>query len=416
MADLQRQSKIGPLVDGMRSLLAKNLVAHTRITSNAYKGDTSINVDNSIRFRADDQIIIFNDQSSWDDDIGSREGIEFHTVISDPTETGVLLLKEPLGRDFLVSDKSRLQKAIEFAVLDSKDIYYGDRASLTFNEVAICIEPEKKSNEWLAIGGLGSYEYRMAIMVYVKVSGAGDVRDEDRAARVCHSYADAIEDLLIRNIHVDLTIEEVPLLEDVCYGDSWAFIPKSQAHKWQPDHCPRYEVQDNFHADQDFYIIDPKQATYSSSESSCVSFDISTSSGSLFSSLSSDSGSELSTSTFSSLSTFNNSSSSSYSSVSQSESSTPSVLSLSSASSVSSIGNDAYQVFFSCPVNNHLRVSDKAVLRRKARYMYDSRVDDVEYGNVAKDSFMLKGARLSWFGKESRHLPFPQVGLGGETY
>jgi hypothetical protein len=61
-------------------------------------------------------------------------------------------------------------------------------------------------------------------------------------------------------------------------------------------------------------------------------------------------------------------------------------------------------------------VSDKAVLRKKERWMYDSRVDTVEYGDVAKGSFMLKAAKLSWFGKETRLIPFPQVGLGGTIY
>ena len=58
-------------------------------------------------------------------------------------------------------------------------------------------------------------------------------------------------------------------------------------------------------------------------------------------------------------------------------------------------------------------MSDKAVLRRKWRYMYDSRVTDVEYGHVQKGSTILKAGRMNWFGKETQEYVFPQVGLGG---
>lgn len=416
--DASRQAKIGELVDGMKSLLSKTLVAHTRFIGSAFKGDKVLRVNNSMRFREGDQIVMFDDDSVWDDSIGERRGVEFNTVASDPVETELIILKNPLGRDFDISKNARLQKAINYAVLDAKDIYYGDRESLTFNEVAICIEPETKGFEWLALEGLGSYEYRLAIMVYTKMAGSGEERDEDRSARTCHAYADAIEDLLIRNIHVDLTVEEVPIISDVCPGDSWVYIPKSQADKWQPDDCNIYEVQDNFNAIQEFSICTPDDLVSTlSSVSTCWSCDISTSSGSHISTSSDSSGTIQSSSSLSSLSSFNDSSSSSPSSISRSESSSWSSFGKSSESSTSTLGGDYYQVFLcNCVIPFHLRVADKAVLRRKARYMYDSRVESTEYGNVAKGSFILKAARLSWFGKESRKLSFAQVGLGGNAY
>jgi hypothetical protein len=70
-------------------------------------------------------------------------------------------------------------------------------------------------------------------------------------------------------------------------------------------------------------------------------------------------------------------------------------------------------VRISRPLLWNYRVSDKAVLRRKWRYMYDSRISNTDFGPVQKGSAMLKAARLDWFGKETQEYTFPQVGMGG---
>ena len=414
--DLYSPKRIGPIIDGMRQFLSRILVAHTRIIQDTSVGDMYLSVDNAIRFKAGEQIVIFDDNSVWNNDLGQRAGVEFHTVATEPRKTNKLTLKEPVKRVFSTGQNARIQKAIEYAVLSQKDNYYGDREALTFNEVAICVEPETKRPEWLALGALASYEYRLAIMVYTKAAGSGENRDEDRAARVCHAYADVIEDYITRNIHLDLTIDEVPLLADVCPGESWAFIPKSVAHLWPPDGCARYEVQDNFHAQQEIYLMNcDEEAESSSTESTCEPYKISSSTGSLFSSSSSDSEVIMPFSSSSDLSSLEMSTSSSRSSLSESDSTSSSYLSQSTASSLSSLGGDAHLVCLSCPIPYHLRVSDKAVLRRKERYMYDS-LAEVEYGTISKGSFILKAAKISWFGKESRIVPFPQIGLGGGVY
>ena len=84
------------------------------------------------------------------------------------------------------------------------------------------------------------------------------------------------------------------------------------------------------------------------------------------------------------------------------------------SSSSSSLEGGIYEVRISRPLFYNHMVSDKAILRRKWRYMYDSRVTDIEYGNVQKGSAILKGGRMNWFGKETQEYRFPQVGLGGK--
>jgi hypothetical protein len=76
------------------------------------------------------------------------------------------------------------------------------------------------------------------------------------------------------------------------------------------------------------------------------------------------------------------------------------------------MGGAVYEVFLSAQLLSHFRTRDFAVLRRKKRFMYDSRVDNVEYGTVQKGSAFLKAGRLSWFGKETEQFSYPQVNRG----
>jgi hypothetical protein len=58
-------------------------------------------------------------------------------------------------------------------------------------------------------------------------------------------------------------------------------------------------------------------------------------------------------------------------------------------------------------VYNYL-MSDKLKFRRRVLYIYDSRVNNVEFGTISKNNTLYKAAKLSWFGKETEEYPFPQ--------
>ena len=394
---------IEPMVDGMIDLFVNNLVATTVLTQDAHAGDTFILVDNSIRFKNFDYVLLMDDNSHQDGTSGTLQGVEFHRVSSDFQATDRLYLGEPLQKDFLVSNNSRIQKTIKRAVLYAKDILYGDRQVITFDSIAICVEPESKRQDWLAVRLLG-LEFRMAIMVYVKSGGTGE--DEENALRICNSYADAINDLLLGSIHLDISVDEVPLVRDAHVGDTTVYISCGDVANWGPGvPCLDYAVQDNFGADQLMKVIDPDTSSSSSSISSQSSNQPMSSSSSSQNSASSQSSSESSDSTWSSQSI-------------SSENLPTSTSSSNSSSSSSSLTTDNHgngcPVHLNRPLTRNYLVSDKAVLRRNKRYTYDSRVESIEYGMVQKGSVLLKAAKLSWFGKEAQGYVFPQVGLGSQ--
>lgn len=403
-------SAIEPMVDGMIDLLRVNLVANTVLTQDAHAGDAVLYVDNSRRFRKFDYILLMDNNSRQIPVSGTLEGVEFHRIAAEFEGTSILRLSEPLQKDFLVSDNARLQKTIKKAILYEKDILYGDRNVINSDGVAICVEPESKSQEWLAVRLLGT-DTRLSILVYVKCGGDSD--SEAYAMRVCSSYADAINKLLLGNIHLDISLDEAQLVRDARVGDSGVYIDCAIADNWLPDmECFDVEVQDNWGANQLMKIVDAT-GTSSSSSSSPSSTAVMSSASSVSSQSSSSSASQSSQSTLSS-------ESSSWSSVSlldlkSSSSKTSESSSLSSISTASTQGEPACWVQLDRPLTHDFLVSDKAVIRKKKRYTYDSRVENIEYGMVQKGSVLMKAAKLAWFGKEAEAFQFPQPGLGRQT-
>lgn len=401
---------VEPVVDGMIDLLRVNLVANTWLTQDAHVGDTVLSVDNSRRFRKFDHVLLMDNNSSRTDTSGELVGVEFNRVSSDFEGTGTLRIAEPLQKDFLVADNGRLQKTIKKAILYEKDVLYGDRQVISSEGVAICVEPESHSQEWLAVRLLG-HDIRLAILVYVKCGGLGD--EEEYAMRVCNAYADAITKTLMGNIHLDISIAEARLVRDAREGDSGVYVDCDVAADWQPDmECLDFEVQDNWGANQLLRIVDDgdeSSSSTSSPSSSAVGLS-STSSSSSPSSLSSASGSSSSSSP---------SSSSSWSSASitlpDSSSATSESSSLSSQSTATTEAEPGCWVRLDRPLTRDFLVQDKAAIRKKKRYTYDSRVKNVEYGMVQKGSVFMKAARLSWFGKEAEAFQFPQPGVGRQA-
>jgi hypothetical protein len=60
-------------------------------------------------------------------------------------------------------------------------------------------------------------------------------------------------------------------------------------------------------------------------------------------------------------------------------------------------------------------MSDKALFRRRVRYIWNALVPDIEYGFIQKGSQMYKACKLTWWGKEVNEIQFPQRTGGGIT-
>ena len=388
------------LVDGMCTLLRKNFAAATPLTVDASIGGTLLDVEDSLRFNNGDQVVIFDDTCVWDDDTQRYIGVEYHTV-KHVAGTTLMSIALPLKKTFLVNKKAKIQRALKNSFLWPKDVLYGDRETVNWDNVAICVEPDSRATSWLAINGLSSDEWRMSILVYIKMASAGEdisAEVEESAMRTCNAYCDAIHRLLINNIHLDIGIDDIPLMRDAQPGDDFVWVPSSQISEWPPDNRTIYDIQDNFQAEWCYSLpsLDSSSSTSTSSFSTLTE---------VVSSSSSKSSSTLALGPSSSSSSF-----STQSSVGPQSSGASS-----SSSSESSYG-PMTKLYLSGPVHQHYRVSDKAVVRRHRRYMYDSLPADATYGVVQKGQYLIKAGKVSWTGKETNVINFPQIGRGNKTY
>ena len=62
------------------------------------------------------------------------------------------------------------------------------------------------------------------------------------------------------------------------------------------------------------------------------------------------------------------------------------------------------------------RVSDKLLFRKRIRYMWNTLPPEVEYGYIQKGADLFKAAKITWWGRETDDVHFPQVTMGDKTF
>jgi len=229
---------IEQVCDGMINLLSRNLGARTPLIADAHAGDTLISVDNTFHLK-ESETIVFIDLN--------ENHIEYHTILSINSTNSISLL-EALGTNFIVSDKSIVQRAIHGLVLSDDSVLFGDRKVIPNNDVVITIEPSSTDSfEWVYLRGGLSMQHSLVINTYIKLD------DNEGAIRGVHKYCDAIMELLFNNIHLDIVNDEIFLTEDASASNDYVTLPSLTG--WVADNkSHRYEIQDNTHAETDFYI------------------------------------------------------------------------------------------------------------------------------------------------------------------
>jgi hypothetical protein len=67
-------------------------------------------------------------------------------------------------------------------------------------------------------------------------------------------------------------------------------------------------------------------------------------------------------------------------------------------------------------MGNNFTLSEFAVIRKKGMYIYDSRADSVNFGQVSKGSAFLRASEINWFGKRVNEHIFPQTSDGVNNF
>jgi hypothetical protein len=210
--------------------------------------------------------------------------------------------------------------------------------------MAVCIEPVGFTNEWIYLQGGLSVEYKIDIMIY------GKDPETETGMEILNKYTQAIYQLFLSELHIDLDAPYTPILANVTAGTSTVLIAdnvdnrENFAASSTLINEKSYQIQDNLKAEHDFCILSVSPAVPDGSGQMTVTM--------------------------------------------------------------------SKDPVVSVPFTYGYSTTEYATLIRYKRYFYDTRIDNVDIGTVQKGSAYLRAAKLSWFGKEVEEWHFPQTDKG----
>ncbi len=323
------------IADGIIDIIKKNVIAKTNVVSNVTTGAIIVNVENSYRFHANEEIVIIDWGYNDENHIHYKKYEYAH--IKYVNNTHAITLHAPVVDNWLVSDNAFVQKTIGRSPLYEDNVLYGDREVIPVDDIVITVEPSKLSNEWIYIQGGLSEEYRLRIMIYGKSISVEEGR------RILDRYSYNVYELLNRNIHLDIDDYDAPLMHNYTNGDLNIVVEDNPSNREKfvavsNSQPAPYRLQDNQGVTCWFRITNVAQ------------------------------------------------------------------------------GGGLLHLTIGTSFDSDFLLSEYAVLRRIGRYMYDSRVDNIDFGQVSKGSAFLRASELSWFGKRVYEHYFPQTSDGVDDF
>jgi len=204
------------ITDAIIDVINKNMIAKTNVSSDITIGDTVIEVVNSFQF-ADGQEIILVD-TGWGVPGSVHYNIFEYAKVSEVNNTTSITLTDPVEGNWLTADNAYIQKTIGHAPLWENNVFYGDREVIPFDQMAVAIEPVSLSNEWIYLQGGLDEEYRLKILIYGR-----DIKFEE-GRRILDRYSDAIYQLLLNNIHLEIDNYHTPLTANYTASSSTVVI------------------------------------------------------------------------------------------------------------------------------------------------------------------------------------------------
>jgi len=243
------------VTQGIIDLIDKNLVAKSNLMSNALTGDILVNVENSFHFSNDQEIVLID--YGYNDPASPHYQKYEYAVVNEVVNTHWISLQSPIvdpNGGWMISNNAFIQKTIGHAPLYTDKIMFGDREVIPTEEMAVTVEPNSLSNEWIYLHGGLSEEYRISIMVYGK-----DIETEE-GMQILNLYTDAIYELFNRSIHLDVNNYSAPLLANVSAGTNTVVVADTPANRQvflvssKIPTADTYEVQDNIGVEIDLFV------------------------------------------------------------------------------------------------------------------------------------------------------------------
>lgn len=229
------------IADAIIDIIKKNMIAKSNVTANVTSGDILVHVDNSFQFTNNQEVVLID--YGYNVEGSTHFQVFEYAKILEVNNTSTVTLTTPVVGNWLVSDNAFLQKTVGHAPLYGENVFYGDREVVPFDQMAVAVEPVSLSNEWIYIQGGLSEEYRVKVLVYGR-----DVKFEE-GRRILDRYSDAIYQLLLNNIHLELDNYHASLAVSYTAGSTTITIADTSENRANitvtTDDTWDYQMQDN---------------------------------------------------------------------------------------------------------------------------------------------------------------------------
>lgn len=194
------------LQEAIKLIIERYIVGKAVIDDAVPAGATTIPVLSSRRFRAGEEVAIYN-QSVLD---ATGEG-EVGLISCIPEGFNAIELCEPIGESYSAND-SFVEKLIGGKFLEG-GVHIGDPAK-NIRYPMITVNATEKSNEWLTLESTGE-TFNLDISVYVLAA------DYEESYRLMHTYIKKIETAMFRSLYpLVQPYDQVTLLEDIDDNDT----------------------------------------------------------------------------------------------------------------------------------------------------------------------------------------------------
>jgi len=242
--------EITGVVDAIIDLIKEELIAKTKLTTDATTGDTTLSVENSFHFHPNQEIVLID--YGYNDETSPHYQRFEYAVIKEIVDTTTITLTTDVIDNWLVSDGAFIQKTIGHDPLYEENVLFGDREVIPTDAVAITVEPVSISNEWIYLQGGLSEESRITVTVY------GQSVETEEGMRILSKYSKAVYDVLNYSLHININDYQAPMTRPVSEGDVYFYVcdteenrenfvitTESQNYSFQDNEtprCSRYEI------------------------------------------------------------------------------------------------------------------------------------------------------------------------------
>lgn len=282
------------IIKDLRERIIQTISAREYLTADTLTGSAIVKVYQANKWDTGQEVVLRND------DIG--EGFTVRRYVDKHT----LELDRPASHDWRVADRAQINRAEGHNYL--KFVLLGDQEIIPAYP-AITLEAGTKTIEWMTIPGTTD-EFTISISTYILDDSS------EKSYELMMKYTSAIEEMLMNNLHPDISAETQPILVNLTFGET--LIPVPDATIWDPNDL----IVINSIANRD--IIEVKRIV------------------------------------------------------------------------------DATTIELTRGLHFAFYTADNLVAKKLRRYIYDSRVTNIEYGYLQKGSAFLKASRISWYAKEER--------------